>query len=264
MIHQITKPKVAAALAGLLLGSYNVSMLAQQSDVLDPSQHPKSPEAERIYTSDIVPLNATLSWTKRFNGDETFSAEQINVSEPSMVKMDMAVASSHTMSDMNMDANGVVKSVKLNQGKVKISHGPIDKYGMPSMTMMFKVKDAAMLKNISKGEKIGFNVDNTSGGFVVTELMSMAKLGASDGQTSMNAATTMDASGVVKQVRASQGKVKISHGPIEKYGMPGMTMMFKVKDPSLLGQLEKGAKVDFDIDNSSGGFVITNIKPAIN
>jgi Cu/Ag efflux protein CusF len=40
-----------------------------------------------------------------------------------------------------------------------------------------------------------------------------------------------------------------------------MTMMFKVQDPALLEGIETDTEVDFDIDNSSGGFEITNIKP---
>lgn len=232
-------------------------------DVLDPNQHPDSPKVERIYQSEIVPLDAMLSWTKRFNGDERFSSEQVNLAGASIAKMEVQTGNGGAMSDIKMDANGVVKSVRLNQDKVKISHGPIDKYGMPGMTMMFKVKDAAMLEGINKGEKIGFNVDHSSGGFVVTELMPMVALDAS-AQTTTGNMTTMDASGVVKLVRASPGRVKISHGPIDKYGMPSMTMMFKVSDPSLLSPFKKGAKVDLDIDNSSGGLVITNIKPTAN
>ncbi len=72
----------------------------------------------------------------------------------------------------------------------------------------------------------------------------------------------MDAMGVIKQIKPGQGKVKIEHGAIESMGMPAMTMMFKVNDPSQLEGLEKGSTVDFSVDNSSGGFVITNIKPA--
>ncbi|NCF36542.1 MAG: hypothetical protein GWP56_09160, partial [Gammaproteobacteria bacterium] len=35
----------------------------------------------------------------------------------------------------------------------------------------------------------------------------------------------LDATGVIKQIKASEGKLKIAHGPIERLGMPGMTMM---------------------------------------
>ena len=71
----------------------------------------------------------------------------------------------------------------------------------------------------------------------------------------------MDATGVVKTIRAEQGKVKIEHGPIDKFGMPAMTMVFKVQNPADLEKLEKGMAVEFDVDSSSGGFEIIRIKP---
>ena len=40
-----------------------------------------------------------------------------------------------------------------------------------------------------------------------------------------------------------------------------MTMVFKVQNPADLEILEKGMTVEFDIDNSSGGFEIIQIKP---
>ena len=65
--------------------------------------------------------------------------------------------------------------------------------------------------------------------------------------------------GVVEAVRGEQGKIKVKHGPIDKYGMPAMTMMFKVSDSVQLSGLQTGNSIDFNIDNSSGGFVITKI-----
>jgi len=164
-----------------------------------------------------------------------------------------------------MDGMGVVKTIRAEQGKVKIQHGPIDKFGMPEMTMMFKVTDPAMLKGLEKGDEVGFNVDNSSGGFVVTKIMTMAMMkemhDTSAGTESDPGADAMDASGIVKTIRAEQGKVKIEHGPIDKFGMPAMTMVFKLQNPADLEKLEKGMAVEFDVDNSSGGFEIIRINP---
>jgi len=259
----------------ILLGLMQVSF-AQQPSVLDPTQHPQSPEYESVFPDKIIPLNAELSWTERFNSDETFNSEQTLVGSSSihsMMSSDDASTGmsmdSESMGDMKtggmqMDAHGVVKTVRAEQGKVKIEHGPIDKYEMPGMTMMFKVDDPSMLEGLEQGAEVGFDVDNSSGGFVITHIMpKMAMMSDPMEKEDMGMADMkMDARGVVKTVRAEQGKVKIEHGPIDKYGMPAMTMMFKVDNPELLEGLEKGAQVDFDIDNSSGGFVITNITPA--
>ncbi len=258
----------------ILLGLTRTSF-AQQAAVLDHEQHPQSsPEYESVFPDNMVPLNAELSWTERFNGDETFNSQQTLAGSSSMHSMPSMMSSdqssnamnmdSEFMSGMKMDGQGVVKSVRTEQGKVKIEHGPIDKYEMPSMTMVFKVEDLSMLEGIEPGTEVGFDVDNSSGGFVITHLMpKMAMM--SDQMEKEDADMSdmkMDARGVIKAVRAEQGKVKIEHGPIDKYGMPAMTMMFKVENPELLGTLEPGAQIDFNVDNSSGGFVITDIAPA--
>ena len=242
-----------------LLGGYLGAGAAESSSVLDPAEHPKSPEYQTTLNGVVVPLDSKLSWTQRFNGDETFNPKVNLVSGASTI----STVSSHSMTmesepmmGMKMDGNGVIKALKLAQSKIKISHGAIEKYGMPAMTMVFKVEDPALLEGLEKNQEIGFNVDNSSGGFVVTHIMPVAVMGE---PASQQASTKMDVRGVVQTVRESQGKVKIKHGPIVKYGMPGMTMMFKVTDAALLKGLQKGAQVDFNIDNSSGGFVITDI-----
>jgi len=254
---------VAAFTAGLAHGA-----LAQQVSVLDPGAHPPSPKFETPFPSEILPLDSSLSWKERFNGDETFNANEVleqRTRKTGMETMEHSGQSTSMSTESNtvmgMDATGVVKQIKKGQGKVKIKHGPIERLGMPAMTMMFKVEDAAMLENLEKDQAVGFSVDNSSGGFTVTHIMPMTGDGKGSSAQPM-AAGEMDARGTVKAIRASQGKVKIEHGPIERLGMPAMTMMFKVEDPTQLESLEKGGTVDFSVDNSSGGFVITNIKPA--
>ena len=41
---------------------------------------------------------------------------------------------------------------------------------MPPMTMVFQVKDAAMLDKVKAGDKVRFVVQKSDAGFVVTEL----------------------------------------------------------------------------------------------
>jgi Cu/Ag efflux protein CusF len=152
------------------------------------------------------------------------------------------------MKAANFDASGVIKQVKSSEGKIKVEHGPIDRLGMPAMTMMFRVEDPAQLTGLEKGTEIDFDVDNTSAGFTITRL-------------AMKAAN-FDASGVVKQVRASESKIKIQHGPIDKLGMPGMTMLFKVRDPQQLTGLERDMPIEFDVVNEGSGFEITRLRAA--
>lgn len=240
---------------------------AQDQSVLDPTQHPNSPNYQSVYPPKIIPLDAKLSWTNRFEGNETFNENEVleqvatTITQPKQqMNHDPEHATTH---QMNMDGVGVIKQIKAEQGKIKLKHGPIDRLGMPAMTMVFKIEDTSQLDGLVKDQEVGFSVDNSSGGFVVTRIMAMSSdgtgmsMGSESGKTSK-----MDATGTIKTIRSEQGKVKIEHGPIERLGMPAMTMMFKVNDPATLIGLEKGDSVRFSVDNSAGGFVITDIESA--
>ena len=41
---------------------------------------------------------------------------------------------------------------------------------MPAMTMVFQVKDAAMLDKVKAGDKVKFKVERSGGAFTVTEI----------------------------------------------------------------------------------------------
>lgn len=153
------------------------------------------------------------------------------------------------MKQARFDATGVVRQVNLSEGKIKVEHGPIDRLGMPAMTMLFRVNQPNQLAGVEKGSEIAFNVDNTSAGFSITTLQVLDLI-----------ENGFDASGTVKQVRPDQGRLKIEHGPIDKLGMPGMTMLFKVRDPQLLSGLERDMSIEFDVVNEGGGFEITRLR----
>jgi Cu/Ag efflux protein CusF len=62
---------------------------------------------------------------------------------------------------------GLVKKVDKGTGKVTISHGPIENLGMPKMTMVYRVKDPAMLDRLKEGDKILFVAEKVDGAFTV-------------------------------------------------------------------------------------------------
>ncbi|WP_455202067.1 copper-binding protein [Kaarinaea lacus] len=69
------------------------------------------------------------------------------------------------------------------------------------------------------------------------------------------------AEGVIKDIKASDNKLTISHGPIKTLGMDGMTMDFVVSDPGMLEVVEKGHAVSFVIEvDKKGNFIITDIE----
>jgi Cu/Ag efflux protein CusF len=51
---------------------------------------------------------------------------------------------------------------------------------------------------------------------------------------------------VVKKVDKAAGKLTLAHGALSN-GMPPMTMVYKVKDSTLLANVQPGQKVRFDV-----------------
>jgi len=67
--------------------------------------------------------------------------------------------------------------------------------------------------------------------------------------------------GEIKKIDLDNGKVTIKHGDIKNLDMPGMTMVFPVKEKSLLNNLKPGDKVKFMVINEGGKMLVTDIKP---
>ena len=66
----------------------------------------------------------------------------------------------------------------------------------------------------------------------------------------------------VKKVDAANGKLTLKHGEIKSLDMPPMTMVFAVKDPTVLAKLQPGDKVKFQADKVDGKFTVTAIELA--
>lgn len=67
-------------------------------------------------------------------------------------------------------AEGEVRKVDKEQGKVTLKHGPIANLDMPGMTMVFKVADPKLLDAIKQGDKVKFAADNVNGALTVTAI----------------------------------------------------------------------------------------------
>jgi Cu/Ag efflux protein CusF len=67
--------------------------------------------------------------------------------------------------------NGEVKKIDEGAGKITLKHGPAKSLGMDEgMTMIYRVKDPAMLKQVKVGDKVKFEAENADSGIVVTKL----------------------------------------------------------------------------------------------
>ena len=65
---------------------------------------------------------------------------------------------------------GEVRKVDREAKKLTIKHGPIENLKMPPMTMVFRVKDRAMLDGLAPGTAVRFRAEEADGGYVVTRL----------------------------------------------------------------------------------------------
>jgi Cu/Ag efflux protein CusF len=67
-------------------------------------------------------------------------------------------------------AQGEVRRVDKEAKKITIKHGPLQKLDMPPMTMVFQVKDAALLDAVKAGDKVMFEAQKINGRLFVTEI----------------------------------------------------------------------------------------------
>ena len=65
-------------------------------------------------------------------------------------------------------AEAEVRKIDKDAKKITLKHGPIKNLDMPGMTMVFQVKDAALLDKFVAGDKILFTAEQQQGAFVVT------------------------------------------------------------------------------------------------
>ncbi len=68
---------------------------------------------------------------------------------------------------MTGKAEGEVRKVDKEASKVTIKHGPIEDMDMPAMTMVFQVRDAALLDKAKVGETVNFTVAKEGGAMVL-------------------------------------------------------------------------------------------------
>ncbi len=66
--------------------------------------------------------------------------------------------------------DGEVRKIDREAGKLTIKHADIKSLDMPAMTMVFQVRDKAMLDKLQVGARIQFQAVSEAGKYVVTEL----------------------------------------------------------------------------------------------
>ena len=65
---------------------------------------------------------------------------------------------------------GTVTKVDPTAGKVTLDHSAIPNLGMEAMTMAYKVRDPAALKDLKSGDKVEFEASEAGGQYTVTNI----------------------------------------------------------------------------------------------
>jgi len=68
------------------------------------------------------------------------------------------------------NADGEVRKIDKEQGKLTLKHGRIENLDMPGMTMVFKVADPKLLEPLKVGDKVKFAAENVNGALTVTAI----------------------------------------------------------------------------------------------
>lgn len=67
-------------------------------------------------------------------------------------------------------AEGEVRKIDKAARRITLKHGPIANLDMAAMTMVFQVKDAAVLEKVKVGDKVKFRAENVGGQLTVTSI----------------------------------------------------------------------------------------------
>ena len=105
---------------------------------------------------------------------------------------------------------------------------------------------------------------NTFKNLAIASLMATVTLASTSlmAQTAVAEKGAEMTSGEVRKVDLEAQKITLKHGEIKNLEMPGMTMVFKATDPSLLDKVKAGDKVNFTAEKRDGAIVVTAIEVA--
>jgi Cu(I)/Ag(I) efflux system protein CusF len=67
-------------------------------------------------------------------------------------------------------SEGEVRKVDKPAAKLTIRHGELRNLDMPPMTMVFQVRDAALLDKVKAGDKVRFQAEKSGTAYVVTAI----------------------------------------------------------------------------------------------
>jgi Cu(I)/Ag(I) efflux system membrane fusion protein len=229
-----------------------------------------------LESGDFVEILAGIS-----EGDEVVTSAQFLIdSEASIAgSIKRLEAISHLPEEQKLEGvfgSGRVDEVDREERRIRVSHGPIDVLGWPSMTMVFDVRPAVDLNGIEAGQDIRFSLIQEHAGEYVLEQIYSGENGTDEmsgaqahqlSETEPSSTSSVpvgqqriSAKAVVRGVDQENRKIRLQHEPIAELQWPTMTMNFKVQSSVQLDQLQAGQDIHFTlVKTPDGGWVIDQI-----
>lgn len=125
---------------------------------------------EQVKAGDKVKFTA-----EKVNGALTVTALQgatvaVAATTAAHAGMDETMPAADTKAPVQPQSDGEIKKVDKEAGKITVKHGPLVNLDMPAMTMVFQVRDPAMLEQVKAGDKVKLTVEKINGAFTITAL----------------------------------------------------------------------------------------------
>lgn len=131
-----------------------------------------------------------------------------------------------------------------------------DNPGMASMRSMNDMPDKAMPGMDSKAADEPMSKEGH-------DAMPKAKQQTAPVQSADVQTAGITGTGIVQGIDKANGKVKLTHDPIAALAWPEMTMFFRLKDNALADQVKEGDKVQFTLEKSGSGYVISGFEKSM-
>lgn len=95
-------------------------------------------------------------------------------SMPGMPGMPGMASNSNNASSGPVTGSGIVKGVDKANGRIRLTHEPIEAKGWPKMTLFFRLKDSALAERVKAGDNVDFSLEKSASGYVISDLQRRA------------------------------------------------------------------------------------------
>ncbi|GGF74390.1 efflux RND transporter periplasmic adaptor subunit [Alteromonas lipolytica] len=148
-----------------------------------------------------------------------------------------------------------IEAIDHENNTVTASHGPVEAWDWPGMTMDFDLTSGIDHSLLEPGISVAAELNRDTDGMV--EILNLK----ADSIVSDVPNATVD--GVINRIDETSRIMNISRGPIEKWGRGPATMDFTVAEGISLTAFNSEQTVRFTFEIHNGEFVITAIQPAM-